>query len=344
MPDMMIYGSYGYTGALIAREALNRGLKPVLAGRNATAVAEQAAALGLEHRCFALEDANAVKEALAGMRAVIHCAGPFSRTAKAMAVGCMAAGAHYLDITGEIEVFERLAGMNDQARDEGVMLLPGAGFDVVPSDCLAAQLKRSLPAATRLVLAFCSPGRPSHGTMLTALENLHRGGVVRRAGRLTPVPSAWKTRKIDFAAETRTAVTIPWGDVSTAYHSTGIPNIEVYMAMTPGMRRMSLAMRYMGWIMGTAPVRRWMERKVAPGGPGEEDRARSYCLLWGKAMDDAGNRVEARLRTPDGYTLTARSAVAIAQRILEGDLKPGFQTPSLAYGADFVLGIEGVTQ
>jgi short subunit dehydrogenase-like uncharacterized protein len=228
----LIYGANGYTGELIAREAVRRGQRPVVAGRNGEAVRGLASELGLEHRVFSLDDPRAVDERLKGMTAVLHCAGPFVHTFRPIADACLRAKANYLDVTGEVDVFERLAARDAEARAAGVMLLPGVGFDVVPTDCLAAHLKRRLPSATRLLLAFHSVGGLSRGTATTMIENLHRGGLIRRNGVLTPVPAAWRTRKVDFGRGPRTVVSIPWGDVSTAYRSTGIPNIEVYTTAT----------------------------------------------------------------------------------------------------------------
>src|SRR5579884_2759288 len=198
MADWLIYGANGYTGALIAAEAVARGLRPVLAGRSAPAVAETAGRLGLPHRAFGLEDDAAVRAGLAGMKLVLHCAGPFAHTCRAVADACLATGVHYLDVTGEVTVFEGLAALDAAARAAGVMLLPGVGFDVVPSDCLAAHLKRRLPSATHLALGFQMDQSLSHGTATTIVENLHRGGVIRQGGVLTNVPAAWRTRTIDF--------------------------------------------------------------------------------------------------------------------------------------------------
>jgi short subunit dehydrogenase-like uncharacterized protein len=195
--DFLIYGANGYTGGLIARLAVEHGLRPLLAGRDAAGVGALANELGLEHRVFPLDDTAALDAALAGVAAVLHCAGPFSRTSRPMADACLRTGRHYLDITGEIAVFESLAARAAEARAAGITLLPGVGFDVVPSDCLAAHLKRRLPSATRLALAIKGTERFSRGTARTMLENT--GGMVRRAGRLEPVPAAWKTRIVDYS-------------------------------------------------------------------------------------------------------------------------------------------------
>jgi short subunit dehydrogenase-like uncharacterized protein len=341
----LIYGANGYTGELIAREAARRGLGPVLAGRRGGAIAPLAAELGLEARAFALDDAAAMDAALRGKAAVLHCAGPFARTSAPMVEACLRARAHYVDITGEVAVFEACAARDAQARKAGVMLLPGAGFDVVPSDCLAAHLKRRLPAATHLALGFQVTSSPSHGTAITAVENLHRGGLVRRQGRLTPVPPAWRTRTIDFGRGPRRAVTIPWGDVATAFHSTGIPNVEVYMAAPRRMRALMRAARVVRPALGLAPVRRLLKAAIdrRPRGPSAEQRAAGRSLLWGEARD-ASATVVSRLAGPESYALTVQTALAAVEKIRGGGARIGFQTPSLAFGADFVLEIAGVVR
>jgi short subunit dehydrogenase-like uncharacterized protein len=261
-----------------------------------------------------------------------------------MAGACLRKGVHYLDITGEIAVFESLAARDADARAAGVMLLPGVGFDVVPSDCLAAHLVRRLPSATRLVLAFEARGGVSRGTATTMLERSGGGGMIRRNGILEPVPAAWRTRPVDFGSGPVDVTTIPWGDVSTAYHSTGVGNIEVYTAMPGIARGIVRATRYLGWLLAAPPIHAALlaiVRSRAPG-PSDATRAREVSRLWGEATDRAGRRVVARMTTPQSYALTALTAVASIQQVLAGNVIPGFQTPSRAFGADFILGIPGV--
>lgn len=345
---VLIYGSYGYTGDLIARRAVERGLRPVLAGRNEEALARQAAELNLEYRAFSLDDERPARTALAECAVVMHCAGPFSKTSQSMVAHCLAVGTHYLDITGEIAVFESLAAQDKAARAADVMLLGGVGFDVVPTDCLAAHLKRRLPGATSLALGFqtVGSGLPSRGTQRTMVEGAHHGGLVRRDGRLTPVPSAWKTRTIDFGMGPQRASTIPWGDVSTAFYSTGIPNIEVYMAVPRALQLAMRASRHLKPVLHSSRVQQLLVRGIdrQRPGPNAEQRARGASLVWGMATDDEGRSVTSRLRTPESYVLTALTAVTAIEHVLAGDAKPGFQTPSLAFGADFILEIDGVTR
>lgn len=342
--DFLLYGSYGYTGRLIAERAKEKGLTPLLAGRDAAALERQSAETGFPHRAFSLDDTAALDAALREHRVVLHAAGPFSRTARPMVEACLRTGVHYLDITGEIAVFEAVAAQDKKARAAGVMLMPGAGFDVVPSDCLAAHLKRRLPTATRLSLAFAGLGGISRGTLTTMIENIGQGGAVRRGGRITRVPAAYRSRTIDLGRGPWTMTTIPWGDVSTAFHSTGIPDIEVYTRVGSSARRGMIASRYLGWLLGSSPVQRMMKKRIqsGPAGPTPEQRARGASLLWGQAEDDAGGRAVSRMRTPEGYTLTAMTSVEAVRRVLAGDAPAGFQTPSKAYGADWILDFDGV--
>jgi len=341
----LLYGANGYTGELIARRARVLGERPVLGGRSADAVAALAGELGFEHRVFALDDPAAIARGLEGFKAVLHCAGPFSRTAGPMAEACLRAGAHYLDITGEIEVFESMAARDAAARAAAVTLLPGVGFDVVPSDCLAAHLKRRLPTATHLALGFQGSAALSRGTMTTMVENLHRGGAVRRDGRIVLVPPAWKTRVIDFGRGPVKAVTIPWGDVATAYHTTRIPNIEVYMAAPPSMRWMMRLARPLARLLRTKTVQALLKSRIrsGPAGPSAEHRARARSYLWGEARD-ASVAVVSRLETLEGYELTSRTALLAVRRVMAGGVALGFQTPAGAFGPDFILEIEGTTR
>ena len=344
--SLLIYGSNGYTGDLITRLAVKQGLRPTLAGRNREKISAQANELGLEYRIFSLDDSAAIDAALGDVAAVLHCAGPFALTSKPMAQACLRAKAHYLDITGEIGVLESLARRDADAKSAGVMLLPGTGFDVVPSDCHAAHLKRRLPSATRLTLAWRGLGRTSRGTATTMISSIHLGGAVRENGKIRRVPAAWKTRLIDFGRGPVKAVTIPWGDVSMAFYSTGIPNIQVYSVFPAPLVRLMVLSRYIGGLLATPIVQSLLRRVIQsqPAGPTQEERTKGLSLLWGQAEDDSGRRVTTRMRTPEGYALTAMTATAIAQRVLAGDAPIGFKTAALAYGADFIIQFAGVTR
>lgn len=349
--DFVLYGANGYTGRLIIARSLACGLRPLLAGRSTAEIQELARENGLDHRIFDTGDIAGADAALRGAAVVVNAAGPFARTAMPMVEACLRTRTHYIDVTGEIEVFERLHREDGRARAAGVMLLPGAGFDVVPTDLLAAHLKRRLPGAVRLRLAFVGLGGGiSRGTATTMVENLHRGGAVRRGGRIIRVPPAWRTRTVDFGFGTRPmqVTTIPWGDVATAYHSTGIPDIEVYTRL--GRRLGSLPRRLLrvsgglGWLLRSGPVQRLLKARVRARAPGPDEAARQSgaALIRGDVEDDNGGTAAARMRTPEGYTLTAMTVVEAVRRVLDGSAKPGFRTPSLAWGPDWILELDGV--
>jgi short subunit dehydrogenase-like uncharacterized protein len=342
--SLLVYGANGYTGTLVAERAAERGLPLVVAGRHADQVAALGRRLEVEHRVFSLDAPAELDRALAGVQVVLNCAGPFVRTAQPLVSACLRARAHYLDVTGEIAVFEALFGRDAEARAAGIMLLPGAGFDVVPTDCLAAHLHQRLPAATHLRLAFRAGGRMSRGTARTSIEGAGQGGRVRRDGALTTVPAGHRTIEVDFGRGPRKAIAIPWGDVFTAHVTTGIPNIEVYMA-APARVRVGLRLtRLLGPVLRTGAVQRLLQSRVqaGPAGPSAEERRQRNSLLWGEARDARGTIVVSRMETPEGYELTRLTAVAIAERVLAGEVQPGFQTPARAFGKDFVLGFPGV--
>ena len=340
MPPWMLYGA-GYTGQLIAREAVRRGLAPTLAGRDSGKVGAIAQELGLAHRIFALDRADDAAGPLDGMALVLHCAGPFSATGVPMMERCLRSGAHYLDITGEIDVFEQAHARDAQARAAGVLLCPGVGFDVVPTDCVAAALKDALPEATHLRLGFDTRSAVSPGTAKTAAEGIALGGRVRRDGRIVRVPHGHRTRRIDLGGGVRTAVTIAWGDVSTAFHTTGIPNIEVYAAVPPAAALAAAFGNLLGPLMALPPMRDAVARRAgAVRGPDAEARAGRPSFVWGEA-EAAGLRRNCRMRTANGYDFTVSSALGVVSSVLGRPPPPGFCTPSRLMGQDFASSLPG---
>ena len=341
----LIYGANGYTGRLIARQARQQGLKPVLAGRNKEGIAAIAAETGFDSLVFDLDDNVALNTAVQGFAIVLHCAGPFSATSQPMIEACLRHGCHYLDITGEISVFANAHKQSDEAAHADIILMPGVGFDVVPTDCLAAKLVKALPAATALTLAFESGSHMSPGTAKTSIEGLAGGGCVRKDGKLKWVPLAWKTREIPFEHGRRLAVTIPWGDVFTAFISTGMPDIEVYMAAPPSsilqMKRLRMLkpLLSMQWVQNLMKKR--IERSVT--GPELVERQTSQMHLWGEARTADGRSVSATMTTPNGYDVTVSASLGIVEHLLSKDVEGGFYTPSLLMGADYAASLPGVT-
>lgn len=339
----LLYGANGYTGELIAREAVRRGMRPILAGRSKPKIAALAAELNCPSAVFDLDDHTTLTSSLENVAAVLHCAGPFSQTARSMMQACLASHVHYFDITGEIPIFELAHSVHDKARRSGIVLCPGVGFDVVPTDCVALKLKQALPDATHLTLGFDSRSGLSKGTAKTALESLGAGSCVRREGRLIEVPLASQIRRINFGNGEKLAVGIPWGDVSTAYYSTGIGNIEVFTASSAKaiarMRRTNLLRPLLRrrWVKGL--IRFGIQRRLQP--PNQAQRESNPSFVWGEARNAAGKTVTATVRTANGYALTVASSLSIITHVLTNPHTAGYATPSMLVGADFVSTLPG---
>lgn len=348
--DWLLYGANGYTGELIAREAVRRGMRPILAGRSKQKIAALAAELNCPSAVFDLDDHTTLVSSLANVAAVLHCAGPFSATARSMMQACLASHVHYFDITGEIPVFELAHSVDDKARRAGIVLCPGVGFDVVPTDCVALKLKQALPDATHLALGFDSHSGLSKGTAKTAIESAGAGSCMRHDGRLIEVPLASQTRRIDFGNGEKLAVGIPWGDVSTAYFSTGIGNIEVFTAASAKavaqMRRANLLRPLLRRRWVTALIKSGIQRRLQP--PSQAQRDNNPSFVWGEARNAAGRTVTARVRTANGYALTVASSLAFITQVLKNPganaEAAGYATPGMLMGEDFVSTLPGSSQ
>ncbi len=344
---LLIYGCNGYTGALISRLAAKQGLNPVLSGRNADAVQKLATELKLPFVAFDLADNNAADSALKDVKVVLHCAGPFMYTSKLMIEACLRNRAHYLDITGEISVFEGAYKSDEAAKKAGILVMSGVGFDVVPTDCMARHLKEQLPDATHLELALMSKGgRLSHGTAITIAEGLGNPSAIRKDGIITATRPGYTTREIDFGFTKKLGAEIPWGDVSTAYYTTGIPNIRVYNVLPKALINSMKMSNYLGPILRL----RWVKNraianiKKKPAGPSENERDTAQSFVWGEVKNNAGATKRAVLTLPEGYTLTAETAVEIAKRVLDsGFTVTGFKTPAAVFGAGFIREFAGVS-
>ncbi len=339
--NFLIYGANGYTGRLIAKLAATKGMTPFIAGRNAAEIEQLGQDLGLQTIIFEIDNEDQIVQHIESFALVLHCAGPFFITARPMIRACLKAQVHYLDITGEIEIFEYAASKNEEAKSAGIVLMPGVGFDVVPSDCLAAYLASKLPEADHLELAFKGGGGISKGTAITMMENFHKGGAIRENGKIKKVPAAFESRKISFGSKEYMTTTIPWGDVSTAFYSTGIPNIKVFTATKPKVIRFMKLSNWLGWLMKLGVVKNYLRQRIAKSvsGPSEEVRESAKSLLWGRVSYN-NTFFEASLTTTEGYKLTAMTAIGSVEKLLTQSVFAGFKTPSMAFGPDFILEFE----
>lgn len=343
MKTILIYGANGYSGELIAREAVKQGLKPVVAGRNQIAIEALGKELHLPTQVFSLDDIDVVASNLLDVDLVIHCAGPFSATSKPMLEACIMSKTHYTDITGEVAVFEHAHDQHERAVAAGIVVCPGVGFDVIPTDCVSAKLKEIMPDATYLTLGFDSKSGFSKGTAKTSVEGMSKGGGVRVDGQLKQVPLAYKTREIDFGNGEKLATTIPWGDIATAFYSTSIPNIEVYIPSSPKMIGQMKKANWIKPLLGLGIVQNFIKKKIdktlVP--PSKETRDKAVTYVWGEVKNAKGDTKTVCLKTANGYTVTKDGSLLVAKKILETEGLSGYKTPSMIGGSGLVLELPG---
>ncbi|MEX2526962.1 MAG: saccharopine dehydrogenase NADP-binding domain-containing protein [Gemmatimonadota bacterium] len=365
--DWLLYGAYGYTGRLLAKEAVTRGHRPILAGRRLEPLQTLREELGqpLELRPFPLDEPQRLDEGLRGVRGVLHAAGPFVETAEPMMDACLRRGVHYLDITGEVPVFEAAFSRDPEAKRRGIVFMPGVGLDVIPTDGVAARLHLALPTARRLELALHSPGRPSSGTMQTIVEAIPKGLQVRRDGVLQgarPMSRSFR-RKVDFGPEKpwgpmkgrmggeRSVAPYTWGDLATAWRTTGIPDITCYLSTPPAQARiLPWALPVLRIVLQREFPRRWARRRIAGGaeGPSEHQRNAGRTRAWGRVEDDSGGAAEMVVEFPEGYRFTAEAGVRAMEGVLEATVArsdtpcKGTLTPAGAFGAHWIFRLPGV--
>jgi short subunit dehydrogenase-like uncharacterized protein len=338
----LIYGATGYTGQLLARAASKLGMRPVLCARDERRLAAVAGPLALDYRVAHLD--SGLDRALRDIEVVVHAAGPFEQTFQPMIDACLRTGTHYLDLSGEITTIEGVSRCHAEARRQKVMLMPSAGFEVVASDCLVAHVSRRLRGATTLAIGISGLDLISRGSARTTLRELGRAARVRRAGAIVEVPAGSMRRDFNFGGGARPSVVVGWADVASAYYTTGIAHIDVFYEETPQVRMMMAANRYLGWAAGSPFARSWMEAQASAlaSGPTDQERARGRAVVVAEVEDGARRRACARLRTPEAYTFSCATTLAIVDHVLQGDLEIGFQTPARVYGPDFVLSFAGV--
>ena len=327
----LIYGATGYTGRRTAQWAVAHGMKPVLAGRRGPEVQALARSLGLDAETFDLGDPRTLATVLSQYSTVLHCAGPFVHTWQPMIEACIAAGTHYLDITGEVDVYEGLAGYEAQAQRASVMIMPAVGFDMVPGDCLALMLKDALPDATSLDIAYSFDGTITRGSIRSALAAFGPDAKVRRGGELVRLPAP-EVRKFDFGPGSAgnggiDCYSNTFGDISIGWRTTRIPNVTAWLHITEAFQKLAA-------LTGEADILK------LPEGPPDDELRSHRAYLIGEVRNACGDVRRARMITPQVYAATFPLAATIAQRVRDGNVKPGFQTPAAMFGKDFILGFE----
>lgn len=339
----LIYGANGYTGKLIAKQAAARGMSPIVAGRNREQIETLGRELGCESRVFALQ--GDLRAQLEGVHVVLHCAGPYVATSAPMLDACVAARASYLDITGELPVFERIYARDAELRAVGITAVPGVGFDAVPTEGLAVLLKARMPDAFRVRIAIGSD-RPAttRGTAKSAVEIAAQGVLVRVEGSLRPPPSGAKVEPFELAGKSRRLIPFPGCELAAIYRSTGIANIEIGFAASLRGGGVVARQQRLSWLLRAKPVRMLAQRVIerVVHDPTERDLREIRMHLRGDAWGPSGQRT-LFLDTPQGYALTVDTALACAERVLAGPVRSGALAPSQLLPTEAMLALPGVT-
>ena len=345
MSRWAIYGATGYSGGLASELAVELGEEPLLLGRSKEKLASLAADLGLDHAVAPLEDEVLLRKALEGFAVLVNAAGPFASTWQPLVEACLDVRTSYLDITGEVAVMEALRKIDDRARERRITVMPGVGFDVIPSDCLAVHLKNRLPDATHLTLAIGAVSRPSRGTATSVAARLAEGSLVRRHGLLVDDDPATHHMHVDFGWDVgaHDLYRLQWGDLSTAHHSTGIHNIETYLPLDrSALRAVRMMSRAPQALVESRPAQSVVVRALNGGsvGPTAQERAGASAAVWAE-VTNGRDRLTGRVLTPHPYSFTAMGMVESARRVATRQVEPGFQTPATAFGADYILDFDG---
>jgi len=317
---MLLYGATGYTGKIIAARAKELNLDFEIAGREFDKTQRLARELAVPFHVFTIDDEHAWEEALIGKQLLINAAGPFKFTARQGMSACLKAGAHYLDISAELETYQLAESLDEEARLAGIQLISGAGL-FVSYDALVVHLSKLVAEPQYLKVGFRHYGGFSRGSILSSQNIADLGLLVRRNGMINENLNP-KSKIFSFGDEDVECMPTPLGGIILSYKSTGIPNIEEYFSLKlPATELPGLTM------------------ETLPDGPTQEERAAGRSGISAEIMGKDGKVVSAYVDAPSGYDLTPLSVVALAQRVLNGDFKVGYQSPGSAYGEETIKDI-----
>lgn len=341
----MLYGCYGYSGELILEEAIRQGLRPIIAGRSARKVKATAIKHNLPYKVFDLSSAEDVEKNITGLDFVFNAAGPYTSTCIPMLEACLKQGVHNLSLAGEIPILEQLHGYDEQARESGVVVAVGLGFDVMPTDAMANKVKEIMPDATHLTIGLDGPNDMSRGSMKEFFEQIGEQPFwVRSNGQL--IESKPKTTHLDFGNGRKLASSIAWGDTASAYHSTGIKNIEVYSSVSKSELLLIKTLTALSFVFKSKGVQRVLNSGIDLflSGPDEKQREEGVTHLFAEGANDSGEKVQVRMTTPTGYKITYLGAVSAIQHMLQkSPNEGGYYTPAQLMGYEAITEIEGVS-
>lgn len=315
---VLIYGAAGYMGKLFTQYAKNLDLPVVLGSRDPMLTPG-------ELRLFSLNDVAVIMTYLEDIKLVVNLAGPFANTQQPFIEACLKTGTHYIDISGEVPEFEAAYQFDALAKTSNVMLMPGAGFGVVPTDIAATLAHQKLPDATHLVLAYITIGGATRGTLKTVLKDIHKEGIEIVGGEKVKAMPAKDAFFVEVNGKKQRVIYNPWrGDLFTARISTAIPNIRTY-ANFPGFAERMMKGKLL-WLRDLIlnKLINWL-----PVGPSEKALKKGKTVIYANVRNNLGQTASVTIHGPEAYVFTAQILTSISKEIINDNWKPGFQTPSV---------------
>jgi short subunit dehydrogenase-like uncharacterized protein len=316
-PTLLIYGATGFTGKLIAQEAVRRGIKFEIAGRDQAEVSAYAAQLNVPFHVFSVDDQEGWAKALAGKTSLLNVAGPFSATAEQAMNASITHKVNYIDISAEVDVYRLAESKDEAAKAAGIMILPGAGL-FVSYDPLAVHTAKRVNSPVLLRAGYKYSGGFSPGSIASSANIINAGLLVRKNGELVKMDKA-DPAVFDSGNGPEEYLLTPFGGTVLSYKSTGIKDIEEYFQMA---------------LPASKPEGETVDAADA------EFKDKSILVI--EVTGDDGTVVRSKLEMDAGYGPTIFSSVEIVSRTLDGFLKVGFQSPASAYGEELLKALPNV--
>jgi short subunit dehydrogenase-like uncharacterized protein len=343
MARTVLFGATGYTGRLTAEAMAERGMRPVLAGRSRELLEALAAELGGLDVAVADVANPASVAALVGRGDVlVTTVGPFARFGEPAAEAAVAAGAHYLDSTGEPSfirtIFERYG---PRAAKAGSAMLTALGYDWVPGNLAGGlALERAGAAAVRVDIGYFTSGKlvASGGTRASTVGAVASKSFAFRDGALRTERGAKRIRSFDVDGSKREGISVGSSEHFTLPRSA--PQLREVNAYLGWFGQLARPMQVLS-IGFSAPGGSWIMNQLgnrfvkgSTGGPNEKERAASGSRMVAIAYDAAGAELaRVDLAGVNGYTFTGRMLAWAAERTAAGDVHgSGALGPVEAFG------------
>lgn len=325
--QVAVFGAYGHTGRFVVAELLERGLTPVLCGRDAGKLRALGASFpGVPVRVASVDDAGSLDAALSGTAAVINCAGPFATTTAPVIEAALRARIAYVDVAAEVEaVADTFARFDERARDAGIVAVPAVAFYGGLGDLLATAAAGGWSQADEVFLAYAlSSWHPTAGTLKSGQVSRRRRG----NQRLVFVDGRLELRT-DQAPTGRWSFPAPVGERAVLEEFTTADSVTIPR---------HLDTKSVHTCMTVEAVKDLLAPEAAPPVPVDERGRSDQTFLVDVVVRSGADRRRAVARGRDIYAISAPLAVEAVRRVLAGQVtRTGVATAGELFdAADFL--------